>query len=347
MFRVLPERWWGMVVLTVLAALVAGSISGRYKGLTTFLETGDPGILRATALGASIGLGLGVIALLAQVGSDTRHLVLAERFPEAIVVSGWRIERETFEAMQALSLRRTSPPEGVTTFGVVFDVDAVSIYFGARDPRLFSRIPWSDVEALAVGDLYKGSAVKATVSVHRLHLVVRGPWGLVDIPFGVSLLGSKNVFRSAFHDERELTELVASVNQLRRIAPSRGASSALFGKALLPGATAWSLSRINVDAARLVIWALSIPVAALAGVGLVGVSLVAGSIILLSQLVLFVLRRAARRAVRRERDAGYTTLNGVQLDREQRHPKTGRVIRQAGAPPLTASQFADALESRL
>ena len=51
--------------------------------------------------------------------------------------------------------------------------------------------------------------------------------------------------------------------------------------------------------------------------------------------------RMASAASARERAAGYTTLNGTDLDLEQRHPVTGAVIRAAGAPALLRREFAD------
>jgi hypothetical protein len=66
-------------------------------------------------------------------------------------------------------------------------------------------------------------------------------------------------------------------------------------------------------------------------------------------LVLFVLaivgRTMERRAMKRERDAGYTTLNGTELDLEQRHPRTGEVIRRANAAAIPIQKFKEMLGS--
>lgn len=48
-------------------------------------------------------------------------------------------------------------------------------------------------------------------------------------------------------------------------------------------------------------------------------------------------------AIARERQAGYTTLNGADLELQQRHPRTGAVIRSAFEPALTKKEFAAAL----
>jgi hypothetical protein len=48
-------------------------------------------------------------------------------------------------------------------------------------------------------------------------------------------------------------------------------------------------------------------------------------------------------AIARERLAGFTTLNGADLELEQRHPHTGKVIREADEPALTKTEFATAL----
>ena len=56
--------------------------------------------------------------------------------------------------------------------------------------------------------------------------------------------------------------------------------------------------------------------------------------------------RMTSAASARERAAGYTTLNGTELDLEQRHPVTGAVIRAAGAPALLRREFAELVKQR-
>jgi hypothetical protein len=50
-----------------------------------------------------------------------------------------------------------------------------------------------------------------------------------------------------------------------------------------------------------------------------------------------------RQATKRERAAGYTTLNGRELDLEQRHPHTGQVIRKANAKAIPTEKFNELL----
>ncbi|TAL44765.1 MAG: hypothetical protein EPN91_03725 [Salinibacterium sp.] len=116
---------------------------------------------------------------------------------------------------------------------------------------------------------------------------------------------------------------------------------------LVAGRTAWSARQIGfVSHSTKLLVAEGIAAFAILTLLLHWNPLIARILLPLSVLLaLFavIARTMERRATKRERAAGYTTLNGLELDVEQRHPRTGQVIRKANAKAIPREKFNEIL----
>lgn len=342
MYRVLPQRWWALVPASFMGAFLGFVISAREDGLRELLEAGDTGIVRAAVMGAVVSALASIVLVLVRLKDDTRYLTLIDQYPNARVVYGWP-SFGTAKQLSELGRWRTGSRLTGSTFCVLFDGQGISLYSGARKPAPFAHIPWADVRTLGVGRLQGASRLTTASQMWLLRVVAAREGASSTLEFGVGRMAGVFLFKSPTLDEAELKELIDSVGSYVELRTPALPVAEHGDRALVHRPTAWALGRL-----------LSLPVLSSSTLVVVAPALYCAitatelapiyvPIAIAFPIAIYVLMYLAHRANKREAAAGYTTLNRVHLSREQRHPRTGRVLRAAGAPPLTKEQFREAL----
>lgn len=343
MYRVLPQRWTIVPVFAAFGAVFGFGWSARDGGVPALASSGDLRIFGAVAILGSVGLILGLLAVMVSIPADSRQLALQDRFPDAIVVQGWK-STGTANALIELDEWRVEPHDIASTFAAVFDRENVSVYFGSKEPVLFARIPWSSVSSFELGHFQQGGRFSGQLALQNLKISVARDTMNVDLEFAVARIQGFVGFKGTTLDEAELVEVIAAVNDLRSGATSRPQQSSYVSRPLEVRPTAWGLTRFTATPVMFVVsLILIIPVMAVIFTGNIHVLPPVAAVAIIGQLGFYAVLFLAYRANKREAAAGYTTLNRAHLNREQRHPRTGRVLRAAGAPPLTKEQFREAL----
>jgi hypothetical protein len=330
--RLQPERWTSLLIPFAVVSVMISILLWR-----AFADR--PWLAVVAGLGAGVAFALLVTLMI--VGHDTRLMVLREQNPDAVVVN---VRRDP-QLMRSLAAAR----EGVldTTgvgwvFSMVVDRDGVTFYKGNGRPEPVIALPWSSIGAIEPGSVLARGEWGSS-GYERLALVPSGE-SSGRIEFGVERLSPLTTSVGTM-SEADLVQLAVRINEQRGLSSIASPSGALKG--LESGPTAWSLTRLG-----------PLPVSALGwvaqGIFLIGfvtvavrgplvVTLVTVAVSLALILLMFLRLRVAKTAAEREKAAGYTTLNGVNLAVEQRHPLTGVVIRAAGAPALSKQEFASLL----
>lgn len=339
--RVLPQRWWTVLFLTLFGAVIGAFLGARLNHEISM------DIMPAAGIGA-LGMGLLAVGLLASFAPhDTRYLVLRDRSPEAIVIQALRDPDNTSALVELAAISSRSMLDLRWTFSIAFDRSGIVVWDGGSDPKKVGAIPWSAVSATELGDAYRPTTF-GSQPYYRLLIAFDVGEGSVTLPFGVSRV-PRFLSRRFTLDENELADLAIRLRALRDgREPSRARPVLSHTPAgLTPGPTAWKLNRLGplptlwwgwVSQAAFLTAVLSL---VLRLPGWVTWSAVAVSIVILA--VMLLRARQAATASKREAYAGYTTLNGVSLALEQRHPVSGRVIRAADDRALTKAEFAEAL----
>lgn len=328
MSTVLPMRLWSLAVMASLGGVLGYFIAPLFVGEF------DPNDGRGLIIGMVAGMFYGLLIVAIWSRQDARLAAVRGLHPWAVVEQVWTDKR--FIA----ALREFNRTGDATKVGrqvtVAFDRPGAFFYAGTTEPVLLAHIPWAGMTGLSVTRLAKtanlGLALRLNLGETLAFALDRGP---------------NLVTQGGFANEERLQRIAIDIESLRGLAPgARPVAPPSLAAGLLPGQTAYSAQRI----AFIPLWAVtSVLFTALTvcitifvnnGVQEGGfVTAVVGSVTLYA--IVSLLWAATR--VGRERGAGYTTLNGSQLELEQRHPRTGRAIRPAGARALTPAQFTDEL----
>jgi hypothetical protein len=320
--RMLPQRWIG-VLISVVGGAILGFTTARRLSVGWSLD-----LLGWSFVGA---LGLGVLVFLlslVQLGGDSRLAQLRARFSESVVVQTYPTDSlaEQLHSLGPWLVR--DPATLMVTATLVIDELGVGVWGGSRAPYCVAFVPWASVTAFGTGptESDKGTLMIETAEGARL----------------VTSLEQTDRYRLGTGEvqQAELAEIVGRVNAMRGVARGGVAASPslVMTSGLEPGTTAWAARRVSALARP--------PVVAVVFLcGLIGGALVALGASAPGQLLIavsfaataigFIGLRVERRARRRERAAGYTTLNGLELDLTQRHPRTGGILRAAGQRPLS------------
>lgn len=338
MYRVLPARWLSSLSMVVIFGVIAALTSARIARQFVIAD-----LATWFLVGGALGVAVSVLIALIWLSHDTRLLTVREMLPNALVVQAVRDDTYT-DWLPYISELSASQLSLKRLFTVAFDRPGISFWTGSRDPLKVAEIPWKNVDELKLGDTRQPKFATGYQTYHLLRLTVRGNDEPLTIQFGLE--PSPGILRSrSFMSEAEVVGVAAQANEIWHggVQPHQAASSHLSA-GLVAGRTAWAAQRFPVGppVAKLVLLQLLF-VAAIATLLLklpiwstwlvVGISAAVYVTLALSA-------RLTRHAAQREKAAGYTTLNGVDLALEQRHPVTGVVIRAANALPLTRQQFA-------
>lgn len=238
------------------------------------------------------------------------------------------------------------------TFVVTISPEGVMVWSGGLSPRLLETISADRVLSIDLGsyterpEYRQPSLPRFKVTVSQLQESAAMP---VDLQFGITKM-TTGPFIARYLDEPGLQELVVQAREALRggdpsavVAPSAQSFTPRPGQ-LEPGTTAFRASHLGpVPVSRVItgIWIVAAAVFLFAVyrenlelvVVVIGVQVVAIGALLWRQ----------SRAEAREVAAGYTTLNGRNLQREQRHPVTGMVIRDAGGTAIPPERFRELL----
>lgn len=341
MLRVESGRWLNVAILVLCFTVLGFGLAYRFGG---GLDAPAATLISGTQIGAAIGAAAGVIALIAFALNDSRRIEVARRLPHALVVQAERDPQLT----DSLTLLAPGASVRGALLSVAFDTEGVSIYTGSTRPEQVLFVPAREVLEVSLGEPRKPTNTRGK-TVPRMRVVVAAESGTVTLQFALRRLqGLGTGFETM--TQAQVAAMVDLANNRRGGTASRGAATPYFAFSddRLPGATAWSLLR----AIRIYLWVFGVlliaGLAALFALILVedNVVIVLGAFLLGMVLIyapVGIMRRMMERARKRERAAGYTTLNGLDLDLRQLQPLTGRMIRAAGAPPLSNDEFRRAL----
>ena len=340
----LPQRRTSILIGAVGGGAVAFFISFRI----TREVSGES--LLWVALGVVIGALAMFLLSLVQLGADSRFQLLRDRFPNAVVVQTFASETLADDLPAFAPWLHRPVPTILVTMTLVFEPEGVTMWVGGREPSMLAAIPWVDVTEFGVGPSVQ-KRTRTAPSLDRI-IISAGRDGHV----ASLLVGLERVDGFApgqqFLPQHELAQLVVRVNQARKDHRSPVAKPdhlrGMLSSGLEPGITAWSARRVSRLArfpATAIAAALAFGATLLIAAGFAQHGLVIGVASLVAPVVGVVGAIAERRATRREAASGYTTLNGRELHLLQRHPITGTIVRGAGSPPLSASEF-DALLGR-
>lgn len=334
-----PRRWLVLLIMGPLLVGAFGVFFGRFLG-------DELGLQQSLLTGVAVGLAAtSIFALMyfRHVGKyDARRFAVAHQRPHALVLQA-RNEKEFLQALRALEPRANVKGYLAT---VAIEPEGVSVWSGFGLPERVLLIAPADVISISVGSPFAPTSY-GEVPYARLAVEVRAQAGLVQLMFGVEHVPGfgSNRFTKNDAEVAELAQLARDVLGRRATAP---ATSRLV-MSQVPGRSAWLLARF----ARFIMFGYAV----LLVPTLINVwstvttnkTSPAFGLLVLCLLCLsatqFLLRRSAARAMLAERAAGYTTLNGVELDLPQLNPHTGRVIRQPGELALSADEFRRELNS--
>jgi hypothetical protein len=340
--RLSPQRRGSIIFATVAGMFFTANILRRAK-----VPLDESFVAWVVVGGVGAGVLVTLLVLLA-VRGDTRRAILERQFPDAVVVQSWP-EDSLLESLRALTPWIIERVPYLITATFVFDANHVTAWAGGRSPIAVARIPWADVTAFGIAPRFK--------KLDRIQFTAFSDGDSYTVVFPIERAG-KYTMGNQMLDEAALGDIVDRVNTLRRarnravtVAPDAAASdvnrlNAMLYSGLLSGPTAQSYTKLvalsklplalvfyiigSTGAVLATIPDLRIQAVLISGFGLLG------------PLLGFLGRLVQRRAITRERSGGYTTLNGRELDLQQRHPRTGTVLRHAGQPPLSEKEF-DAL----
>ena len=329
MLRVEPRRWPIILLSTVTFWYIAGLT--MVSALPAISSSGALGV----AIGATAALGVtGAFFLwLHFARQDSLRRDVERLNPHALVLLV-RPDKQTVATLAwplRARIREHSP------LAIAFDSEGMSLWVGGKVPSRRVAFGTASVVSVSPAEMPTRSLVLPPRAGLRVELQVKERHELFFSVDGASFLGITGPAGAI-----ELTALASKASQLLAVATAPPATTTADPiPTLLPGRTAWALDRTVM---RVVIIVTAILIAAAIArivlTGRLGWVFVA---FLLVQLILSAARALVQRYTKMEQGAGYTTLNGVELHFPQLHPRTGALLRVAGAPPLTKQQFRDAL----
>lgn len=348
--RAIPSGREEVVAVSVRFALlfvairaIVGGVGGA--ALANVAEGGPVAIAVSAAVGVALGVLLGTLQYRwtnrARAGMARVRTMLGT---SAVTRAGFAVEdRQDGIALQPWA---SDGPVSAAHFLLAADRDGVSLWtLNPESPTGLARVPWSDVEAFEVAPPQAGRA-----GSRRIRLIARRD-GVTAV---VSLTPRRiEAGQTAPADHGDILEFLAAAQAAKSgvhaSTPTPTPTPALTPSVgqLEGGLTSWHVSRL------LKIWVLGLSSATGAAIifgsivlGLPAPGLAIGFALVAAQLFyVWSVAWLLRRANARERRAGYTTLQRVHLDLEQRHPTSGAVIRRAGERPIGDDEFRRLLEA--
>jgi hypothetical protein len=341
--QILPQRWW----VVVFSVLFFGTIGAAVFGRGVFEAQGFFGVMRAAGIGALVGLALSALFVPLFLLHDNRLIVLRKRNPDGLVAQAVT-DDQTIATLGRIADRPFLDVNVGRFFSAVFNSAGVSFWRGVREPELIVGLPWSVVTGVTLDDFYRPGG-KNQPGYFRLRLEISQDGEPSTMRFGIERV-SNVPFSGNFYSEADIVATIERIEIVRGGAvtrPQRPVRSNVSA-GLVDGRSAWAAVRLfpvspltAVVAAQLVfaVWILALrfdwpTIVTIAALCLAAV--LVGAI--------FIVGRIAIKATNREKAAGYTTLNGVHLSLEQRHPRSGVVIRSAGESALSKKEFAALLD---
>jgi len=345
----LPRRWFFVAFVVAFFAATGLFFTGvllgpdDVTGFTTRLRATDPTLVVVVLAGSSLcGLVVGVLLMSVHGRSDQRLAIVREMLPRAFVFQS-RNDIGTQDFFR-WALRRPQLRFAVQ-FTVSVDHEGISVWTGSKDPVKEGTVSWNQVERLDVAWIPK---TKYAQVYPGLEFVVRNDLyetrsqvvGVERKPRNIQMatIGAESDVRAALASIRTVRGLapVAAPQTLRSMTPVRMPRNTAYAaqrRAFLPyaGTTATGWGIVGTGVASMITSQSAQPGT---------VFIIIGLIVVVPATAMYL---SIERAKIRERVAGYTTLNAMELNFDQRHPRTGFVIRPANAPSLTKAEFADAL----
>lgn len=321
--RIEPRRW--LFLLAVLLLPIGVGLAVPYRAMG---GADAPASAYATgaAIGAAVGILSAVVAFVLFARNDTRRIVVARQYPHAVVVQA-RVDAELRAA-----LGQDLPGTLVT---VAFDTEGVVFFTGTAHPARVAYFPARDVLSIGAGSAIPAPNARTQATARLRVKTTRG-----DLQFAVDRLPHLGSTRYVL-SEGEVLQLVERINRTGRTTATTPHTSYIDQR--VPGQTAWQAQRalrIGLAVGMLLLVVV---------LGITGYLIATDrdeygigpflAYVALYVVVFQLLQRALLRAKRRERAAGYTTLNHESFDLTQLHPQTGSLVRPAGGVPLSAEEF--------
>lgn len=344
----MPRRWFyvGFVVVlfTGVAAIFVPSFAAPrgLRGFPAQLGAADPTTVTiGLTIAAVSGLILGILAVSFYARHDRRLAIVRERMPRAYVFQA-RKDIGTQDFLR-WALKNPSLKLGMQ-FTVSVDREGVIVWTGSKDPIGEGSLEWSRIEEIGSAMIPKS---KFGALYPGLHFVVTDDYESRSQVIGVE--GKlRNITQANIGAEADVVAALAEIRSVLGQAPIAAPQTVeSYMPVAMPRRTAYRAQRRaflpfagttaiggTIATSGIATWITA---------GDPTVAIVFGVVGLLMILAATVMRFRVKSAEARERAAGYTTLNAANLDLDQRHPRTGIVIRNAFAPALTKAQFADAL----
>lgn len=344
MQRIESRRRFSLVLLVLLFAGVGPALVYR----STRLHTSPPEhYVVGLVLGAAAGIVLAVILYAYYARHDIRRLEVARQRPHAHVIQA-KVDPGLVQALQQVSPGLALSGAFVT---VAFEPEGVSFWTGSTKPERVILIPARDVIEVTVGESLR-VATSRSPAVGRMKVVAKTASGRVDILFGVDHIPVIGTVGNAM-STRGVAQVVDEANTARGAArsslPGAGTTTSTGPDLRVPGRTAYAALRNTMRGWIVILVIMGILLVAL--FTLIGAKDEDGQTLVILLFILLVpamlvIQRLVKGPNRRERAAGYTTLNHDNFDLQQLHPYTGQVIRKAGGLPISKEEFARLLVMR-
>jgi ABC-type sugar transport system permease subunit len=350
LLRVLPHRWWVLLAGALIGA-ACGFLLPLVEAQRMYSRSGESvwpavdDLAQGAVIGAVVGIAAALLLLLAWASRDTPFMAARRASPNAEVVQAHTVGAAVAGLVSAKAATLPAHVRAQTWSPIVFDRQGMHIWAGGVDAAEVMLVEWSSISAVELGERGGVGTGRYKDLVDRLAVSVLVDGQLAVLQFGVEhhpRVFSMQVYSTA----HEISLLAQRINDLRdgivRVRPGEQRAR------LISGPTAWNASQVSL---------LFTVLAGITGTLLIAASLLLGynvsveaalwalTPILPIAAVAAIAALVCRRVVARELAAGYTTLNGRHLEREQRHPRFGHVIRQAGHPALDQRDFFALLRS--
>ena len=344
MLKVLPHRWWVLLPFTLVGA-ACGFLVPPVASQRVYSRSGESvwpsldDLALATIIGAVLGLTTGLLVLLWFAARDTTLIAARRANPQAEVIQAATSSGAVAGLLRPSDSQVRASARSQNWFPLVFDRDGMHVWAGGTYAEELVFLPWSSISEVELGERGSVGGGRYNDTADRLAVSVLVDGQLTVLQFGVEHL--PRVFSLQYYSTaHEIVLLAQRINDLRdgivRVRPGEQRAP------LIPGSTAWNASQVSLlfTAIAGIVCTLLIATSLLFGYNVsVEAAIWALTPIIPVAAVAAVAAFVSRRIVTRELAAGYTTLNGRHLDREQRHPRYGHVIRRPGHPPIDQRDF--------
>jgi len=343
----MPRRWLYVAFVTVVVAglglfavVIVAAPSSTVGFLSRLRATDSAAVAVGMTIAVASGFLLGVLLVSIYARFDQRLAIVRERMPRAVVLQA-RKDLGTQEFLRwALDAPQLKLP---MQFTLSIDHEGVAVWTGTKAPVLEGVLDWKKLAELGIAYLPKS---RFGEPYPGLLFVVTGTYETRAQVIGIEAR-PKNIQMATIGGEAEVVAAQAEIRAVlgQAVVAAPRTMESLTPK-LLPGLSAHvARKRAFLPFAGTIAVGSSLISGGLAAFFSGGLEpgiqfLVLGLVVI---AVVSIMHGIVSRAEAHERAEGYTTLNDRNLDLDQRHPRTGVVIRPAFAAALTKAEFADAL----